>query len=103
VHVLEHMTFLSTSILFWFAVLRPGRPAFGLGVLLVFALALQSSILGALLAFSPSPWYTAHLSSAAQWGLSPLDDQQVAGLIMWIPGGVIYLAAGLGLFAAWLK
>jgi putative membrane protein len=64
---------------------------------------LQSSILGALLAFSPTPWYTAHLATTQQWGLSPLDDQQVAGLIMWIPGGAIYLAAALGLFAAWIK
>jgi putative membrane protein len=103
VHVLEHMTFLGTSSVFWFAVLKPGRPAFGKGVLLVFALALQSSLLGALLTFSPTPWYVAHLTSAQQWGLSPLDDQQVAGLIMWIPGGAIYLAAALGLFAAWLK
>jgi putative membrane protein len=103
VHVLEHLSFLGTAILFWFAVLGPGRAAFGLGVLLVFALALQSTILGALLAFSPTPWYTAHLTSAARWGLSPLEDQQVAGLVMWIPGGSIYLAAALGLFAAWLK
>ena len=103
VHVLEHMTFLSTSVLFWFAILKPGRPAFGVGILLVLALALQSSILGALLAFSPAPWYAAHLTSAPRWGLSALDDQRVAGLIMWIPGGAIYLAAGLGLFAAWLK
>jgi putative membrane protein len=103
VHVIEHLSFLGTAILFWFAVLRPGRGAFGLGVLLVFALALQSTILAALLAFSPTPWYTAHLTSTAQWGLSPLEDQQIAGLAMWIPGGSIYLAAGLGLFAAWLN
>jgi putative membrane protein len=103
VHTLEHVSFLGTAILFWFAVLKPGRPAFGLGVLFIFGLAVQSSILGALLAFSPTPWYAAHLTSAQQWGLSPLDDQQVAGLIMWIPGGAIYLAAALGLFAAWLK
>jgi putative membrane protein len=103
VHVLEHLSFLGTGILFWFAVLKPGRPAYGLGVLLVFALAIQSSILGALLAFSPTPWYTAHLSTAPQSGLSPLEDQQLAGLIMWIPGGAIYLVAALGLFAAWLK
>lgn len=103
VHILEHVTFLGTAILFWFAVLRPGRSVVGLGVLLVFALALQSSILGALLAFSPTPWYTAHLTSATQWGLSPLEDQQIAGLSMWVPGGAIYLAAALGLFAAWFK
>jgi putative membrane protein len=103
VHVLEHVSFLGTAILFWFAILKPGRPAFGLGVLLVFALALQSSILGALLAFSPTPWYSAHLSSASQWGLSPLEDQQIAGLSMWVPGGGIYLASALGLFTAWLK
>jgi putative membrane protein len=66
-------------------------------------MALQSTLLGALLTFAGGTWYTAHLTTTAAWGVSPQEDQQLAGLIMWIPGGSIYLAAALGLFAAWLK
>ena len=68
----------------------------------VFALALQSTVLGALLTFSPGAWYSTHATTTAAFGLTPLEDQQFAGLIMWIPGGVIYLVAALWLFNAWI-
>jgi putative membrane protein len=100
VHILEHLSFLATAILFWWTITRRAQ---GRGVLYVFGLAMQSTVLGALLTFSPTPWYTAHLASAPAWGLAASDDQQLAGLIMWVPGGSVYLAAALGLFAAWLK
>jgi putative membrane protein len=103
VHVLEHVSFLGTAVLFWWAVLDGGRVGYRYGVLYVFGLALESTVLGALLAFSPAAWYTAHAATTLAWGMTPLDDQQVAGLIMWVPGGSIYLVAALGLFATWLK
>ncbi|MDQ3809462.1 MAG: cytochrome c oxidase assembly protein [Chloroflexota bacterium] len=102
VHVAEHLSFVVTGVLFWWALLGGGRAGYGAGVLYVFGLAVQSTLLGALLTFASRPWYTAHLTSTVHWGLSPLDDQQLAGLIMWIPGGSIYLLTALGLFAAWL-
>jgi len=103
VHVLEHVSFLGTAVLFWWAVLYGGRVGYQSGVLYVFGLALESTVLGALLAFSPAPWYTAHAATTLGWGITPHDDQQVAGLIMWVPGGAIYLVAALGLFATWLR
>src|SRR6202022_2913416 len=81
-HVLEHVSFLGTAVLFWWAVLDGGRVGYRSGVLYVFGLALQSTLLGALLAFAPVPWYTSHAATAPVWGLTPLEDQQVAGLIM---------------------
>jgi putative membrane protein len=62
----------------------------------------KSSALGALLALSGTPWYAAYTQTAAAWGLTPLEDQQLAGLIMWIPGGGVYLVVMLALLAAWL-
>ncbi len=103
VHVLEHVSFLGTAVVFWWAVLYGARIGYRSGVVYVFALALESTILGALLAFSPVAWYTGHAATTPTWGMSPLDDQQVAGLIMWVPGGSIYLAAALGLFATSLR
>ncbi len=99
-HALEHASFLGTALLFWWAVLQPGRTerrAHGPAALLLFVMAMQGGLLGALLAFSGSPWYASHLGTTAAWGATPVDDQQLAGLVMWIPGGASYLLA-----LAWL-
>jgi putative membrane protein len=61
----------------------------GAAILASFFTTLQMSLLGALLAFSPRPLFAAHLFSTAPWGYSPLEDQQLGGLIMWIPAGVL--------------
>jgi len=72
-------------------------------VLYVFTTAVHTSILGALLTFAPSPWYPAYGQATQRWGLTPLQDQQIGGLIMWVPAGLVYTIAGLALFAAWLR
>ncbi len=59
-------------------------------------------MLGALLTFAPAPWYPAYTRTAAWWGLGALEDQQLGGLIMWIPAGTVYLGAALLLVTAWL-
>ncbi len=79
------------------------RTAYGANVLYVFTTAVHTSILGALLTFSHVLWYPAYSSKTHLWGLTPLEDQQVGGLIMWIPAGIVYLGAGLAVFALWLR
>jgi putative membrane protein len=59
----------------------------------------QMGLLGALIVFSPRPLYWAHFASTTPWGLSPLEDQQLAGLLMWVPAMLPYLIVGLRL--AW--
>ncbi len=59
----------------------------------------QMGLLGALLVFAPRPLYALHFASTAAWGLSPLADQQLAGLLMWVPAMLPYL--GIGLWRAW--
>lgn len=100
VHDLEHFTFLATGLLFWWAVFRSADRSTGL--ILIFTTMLHSGLLGALMTFSSRPWYPGYLESTAAWGLTPLQDQQIAGLLMWIPGGIGYLLAGLGVLALWL-
>jgi putative membrane protein len=105
-HVTEHATFLVTGVLFWRVVVgrrAVGRVAPGFGVLLVFAMALQSVFLAALLTFASSPWYSAYTTTTAAWGLEPLADQQLAGAIMWIPAGLVYVGAGLALVVTWVR
>jgi cytochrome c oxidase assembly factor CtaG len=106
VHVLEHVTFLVTAVLFWRVVLGgrlSGRVAPGLAVLLVFAMALQSVLLSALMTFAPTPWYPAYATTTEVWHLDPLADQQLAGVIMWVPAGLIYVGCALVLMATWLR
>ena len=105
VHAVEHLTFLGTGMLFWSTVLGPHRryrvsgPA---AVLVVFTMGLQSVFLSALLTFSPTAWYGTYAISAPTWGLDPLTDQQLAGLIMWIPAGFVYFGTAITVLVTWL-
>jgi putative membrane protein len=103
-HSAQHLSFFLSALLFWWALFYAhGRKAYGAGVFYLFTTAIHTSILGALLTFSPRLWYSGYATTTQAWGLTPLQDQQIGGLIMWVPGGVVYLVAGLWLFAAWLK
>ena len=104
VHALEHLCFVLSASLFWWAMVngRYGRAGYGLGVLYVFLTAIHSSALGALLAVSPEVWYGDYGQQAQVWTVDALADQQLAGLLMWIPAGMIFIVFGLALFAAWL-
>jgi cytochrome c oxidase assembly factor CtaG len=104
IHALEHFCFLVTAGLFWWGMVhgRYGRIGYGVAVLYVFLTAVHSSILGALITIAPGVWYPAYASAASAWHLDPLEDQQLAGLLMWVPSGVIFIVFGLALFAAWL-
>jgi cytochrome c2 len=102
IHSAQHLCFFGTALLFWWAILR--RPnGRGAALLAVFTTAVYTSALGALLTVAPHAWYTAYASSTAAWGLTPLEDQQLGGLIMWVPAAIIYTAVALWLFAAWLR
>ena len=106
VHLLEHASFLVTAWLFWRVVIgarSPERVPNGLGVLLVFAMAMQSVLLSLLLTFARTPWYSGYAETTAPWGLDPLADQQLAGVIMWIPAGAVYLVTALTLLVLWIR
>jgi putative membrane protein len=71
-------------------------------VLYVFLTGLHATALGALMTVAPRPWYSLYGARAAAAGVDPLEDQQLAGLLMWIPFGIVFLVVGLALVAAWL-
>lgn len=105
-HTVEHGCFFGTALLFWRTVFPGGkseRMSYGAGVFYVFATGMQSGLLGALLTFAPTPWYPAYAARVAAWGFTPLEDQQLAGLIMWVPGGLVYLHVAALLFLAWVQ
>jgi putative membrane protein len=103
-HIVEHACFLFSATLFWWTMLhgRFGQFGYGVAVLCVFLTAMHSGLLGALLTFQPTLVYRAYDGPARAWGLNPLADQQLAGLLMWVPFGVLFIVLGLGLLAAWI-
>jgi putative membrane protein len=104
VHIVQHLSFFGTAALFWWAIVhgRYGRIGYGVAVLFVFTTALHSGALGALFTFGSQVMYPLYADRTSAFGVSPLDDQQLAGLIMWIPFSLTFLIVGLALFAAWL-
>lgn len=103
VHELQHASFLGTALLLWWSVLGRGTrrsDAASLGSL--FTTMLHTGALGALLTFAPTVWYATYARASA-FGLAPLEDQQLGGLVMWAPGGLAYLVAGLAIVASWLR
>jgi putative membrane protein len=97
---LMQLSILGGAVLFWIAVSNASLPM-AIGGLLTSMVAM--GLLGALITFAGHPLYAPHFLSTQAWGLSPLEDQQLAGLIMWGPGGGFYLAAALLLASRWLR
>ncbi len=100
-HAAQHASFVGTALLFWWAVLRaaPGRGGTPASIALLFGTVLHTGALGAVLTLTSRLIYTAYAATTGPWGLSPLEDQQLGGLIMWVPGGLSYVIAALALVA----
>jgi cytochrome c oxidase assembly factor CtaG len=101
-HVAQHLSFLVSALLFWWAILR--TPNRGVAVLCLFVTSITGGALGALMALSSSPWYAGYAAMTMMpFGLSPEEDQQLAGLIMWVPGGLVHAGAAILLLAQYLS
>ena len=101
VHRLQHLSFLLTALLFWWSVFRSSNS--GVAAWHLFITMLHTSILGALMSLAPRVLYVAQTAAASAWGLTPLEDQQLAGLIMWVPAGTVYAGAALAFAALWIR
>jgi putative membrane protein len=104
VHTLQHLTFFGTALLFWWSTLAATpRNARGAALASLFTTMAHTGALGALMTLSPLLWYTPYAATTAAFGIDPLEDQQLGGLIMWVPSAIAYLAAGLVVAARWLQ
>ena len=103
-HWLQHLSFFITALLFWWSLLqgRARQRGYGAAVFYLFATALHTALLGVLLTVSKGLWYPAQGVFAASFGLTPLEDQQFAGLVMWVPAGLVYAGAALALAGLWI-
>ena len=101
IHVLQHTSFFASALLFWSVTTRGEWRARGAkSVAMLFTTMLHTSALGLLLTFSPTAWYVQHAPELM--GFSALEDQQLGGLVMWVPGGFAYLLAALWIVYGWL-
>jgi len=106
VHDAQHLTFFLAACLFWRACLDPlsvRRLSPLAAVPYLFTTAVHASALGVFLALSPVAWYADYAARTAAWGFAPLEDQQLAGLIMWMPSCLVFPAAAALLFGDWLN
>lgn len=97
-HIAQHLSFVATALFFWWAMIHPrdGRGGYLVSALCLFLTSMVSGGVGALMTLSNSPWYAGYAAlGMTLTGLTPQQDQQLAGLLMWIPGGLYHLAAAL--------
>lgn len=103
-HALQHLCFLGTALLFWWSLLRStARRACGVAMLSLFATFVHTGALGALFTLSERVWYPSYALRASAYGFSALQDQQLGGVVMWVPTGFVYLIAALVLGARWMR
>jgi putative membrane protein len=100
VYWLMQLSLLATATAFWAAMRRAG-PAVALAAILVSTVLM--GLLGALITFAARPLYAPHFASTLAWGVSPLEDQQFAGIVMWAPGSLAYLGAALWIGWRWMR
>jgi len=98
VHVAQHLSFFVPAMFFWSALLDATsvRRA-AVATAAAFATFMHTGLLGGLITMAPEPLYIAYVGRTAVWNLTPLADQELAGVLMWVPLGLPYLAAGLWL------
>ena len=101
-HRLQHVSFVATALLFWWSLMHAGTRTRGLAVFCLFITSLHTGVLGILITLSRRLWYPEQVALAPQFGLTPMEDQQLAGLVMGVPMGLIYTAVALAIAARWI-
>jgi len=115
-HIFEHLMFLVTATIFWWPILSPlagSRMSHGAAFAYLGAAMLVTTVLGILITFAPVGVYTAYLHPRDNlgildalhhsWGLTTEADQELGGLLMWVPGGLVYLGAIMAVLARWYR
>jgi cytochrome c oxidase assembly factor CtaG len=100
-HRLQHLAFLVSALAFWWALIR--RAERGIAVAHLFVTMIHMTALGALITFAGRVLYIKQTHFAEEWNLTPLEDQQLAGLVMWVPAGTVYAGAALAFAALWIR
>lgn len=95
VHTAQHISFLGIALIFWYSLVHIQKSRSIIGMVYLFSTAVHASLLGALLTFSPKVWYEPYVATAPRFDLTALQDQQLGGLIMWMPAGIVFIGGAL--------
>ena len=90
-----HVSMIGSALWLWHVLLDRRRDHAVASLVAGLITSTQMSLLGAVITFAPHPLYSPHLLTTIAWGLTQLQDQQLGGAIMWVPGGVIFLAVAM--------
>jgi putative membrane protein len=104
-HDAQHLSFFGAACLFWRVLLVPihrDHPHPFVAIGLLFFTAIHSMLLGVFMTLAPQVWYGVYEVRTAAWGISAASDQQLAGLLMWLPACLIYPAVAALVFGQWL-
>ena len=105
VHIAQHLLFIAASVLMWWPLMSPLRElprlAYPGQMLYCFLMAVPMSIVAVYIAMADSILYPAYASAPRLWGISPMQDQQIGGLIMWVPGGLFFYVVMTFVFFKW--
>jgi putative membrane protein len=105
VHIAQHLMFLVAAVLMWWPILSPlaelPRLSYPLQMLYLFLMSIPMSIISVYIAYATSVLYPAYATAPRIWGISPMEDQMIGGLIMWIPGGLFFFAIISVIFFRW--
>lgn len=104
-HIVQHLLFLVAAVIMWWPVLSPvpelPRVSYPGQMLYLFLLGIPMSVVGAFITLADAPLYPFYVAAPRVWGLSPLADQQIGGLIMWVPGGLVFWLAMTVVWFRW--
>jgi putative membrane protein len=105
VHIVQHLMFLAVSVLMWWPVLSPlpelPRLSYPGQMLYLFLLSIPMAIVSVYISYADTVLYPLYASAPRVWGISPMNDQMIGGLIMWIPGGLFFYTIISIVFFKW--
>ena len=105
VHIVQHLCFMVGATLMWWPVLSPlpelPRLSYPMQMLYLFLLTIPMSIVAVCIAYARTLLYPAYAAAPRLWGITPMQDQMLGALIMWIPGGLFFFAIISVVFFRW--
>ena len=107
IHILEHLMFFSAGLIMWWPILgrlpELPRPSYLVQMLYLFVLPTLPAILGAIITFAKGVLYDWYAEAPRIWDISAHTDQQLGGLIMWVPGGLVFMLTLVVVFLVWAR
>jgi putative membrane protein len=104
-HIVQHLMFIAAAVLMWWPIMSPlpelPRLSYPAQMLYCFALSIPMSLISVYIAYADALLYTAYAAAPRLWGITPLQDQLIGGLVMWIPGGLFFFGVMSVVYWKW--